>query len=82
MGVNKEMEIALRMMVGRRFTGEEAGKTARKEEDASISADERPSAKHQLLSSALRGVKVTDLKTKDKLYLLLKAPPQSEIHTC
>lgn len=38
-------------------------KAARKEEDASVSVAERPSAKHQLLSSVLGGVEVTNPKT-------------------
>lgn len=44
-GVNKGMETVSRMMVGRRFTGEEAEKTARKEDGASVVVNERPSAK-------------------------------------
>lgn len=49
-GVNKAMEGASRIMVGRRFTGEEAEITTRNEDDALVTVYERPSAKHQLFS--------------------------------
>lgn len=50
MGANKAMEGASRIMVGRRFTREEAEITTRNEDDALVTVYERPSARHQLFS--------------------------------